>query len=57
MGIMEMFAISHVCIGIAVGVISAEITALTIKDREMKNESQPKESPSGLRKNPTGNGR
>ena len=57
MGIMEMFALSHVCIGIAVGVISAIITALIIKDREKKNESQTKESPTGLRKDPTGNGR
>ena len=57
MGIMEMFALSHVCIGIAVGVISAIITALIIKDREKKNESEPKESPTGLRKDPTGNGR
>ena len=57
MGIMEMFALSHVCIGIAVGVIIAIITALIIKDREKKNESQIKESPTGLRKDPTGNGR
>ncbi len=57
MGIMEMFALSHMCIGIAVGVISAKITALTIKDREMKNESEPKESPSGTRQDPAGDGR
>ncbi len=34
MGIMELFALTHMCIGVTTGILSAVITAKIIKDKE-----------------------
>lgn len=36
MGIMEMFALTHMCIGVVTGVLSAVIMAKIIKDEEIE---------------------